>query len=650
METRQTLTFALAGNANVGKSVIFNQLTGLNQIVGNWPGKTVERAEGKLRFKDKDIKVLDLPGIYSLSTFTIEEIVAREYIAIEKPDVIINIIDAAFLERNLYLTLQLLELDVPMVVALNQIDFAAKKGIKIDEKKLSMALGLPVIPTVAITGKGINELLEAAVQVAEGRLKLKPLKVRYGREIEEALEKIKGIIEEELSGLLKIYTSRWLSVKLFEKDEEITRKINLMPQGKEALRKVAEIISEVEKVQGEPSEVILASERYGIIRRIVNESMEIVSPPKIKLEEKLSEITAHGIIGYLVLICVITTMFTAIFYGGNMLIEGLEYVLIDLALPQTRRFLLNLLPEAITSIICDGALMGIVAGVTIALPYIIPFHLILGILEDSGYLPRAAYLMDNLMHKVGLHGKAFIPLIVGYGCSVPACIGCRIMETDRERFICGFEVVLIPCAARTVVILGLVGFYLGIHVALTLYLFNVVLIFLLGKLVYKTLPGEPMGLIMEMPPYKIPSLKNVLVKAWVRTKDFIYIAFPLIVIGSVVIEALKLTGLVWFLAEAMKPLISNWLGLPPVSGIPLIFGVLRKELTLILLSELIKLASLTPTQMIVFSLVTMIYFPCLATIAALLREFGWKKALGIALTDIFLAILIGGITYRLLSL
>jgi ferrous iron transport protein B len=274
----------------------------------------------------------------------------------------------------------------------------------------------------------------------------------------------------------------------------------------------------------------------------------------------------------------------------------------------------------------------------------------LALLEDSGYLPRAAFLMDNLMHKMGLHGKAFIPLILGYGCSVPACIGCRIMETERERLIAAFAVTLIPCAARTVVILGLVGRFVGLHAALALYAFDLILVFILGRVAFKVLPGEPVGLIMEIPPYKKPSLKVVLTKTWSRTKDFVYIAFPIIVAGSLAIAALEVTGFIGYVAAGAKPLVSGWLGLPEAAGIPLIFGVLRKELALILLSEVIPLESLSAVQMIVFTLVTMIYIPCVATIAALLREFGWKKALIITVVDVALALFIGGLAYRLLLL
>jgi len=648
------LRIALAGNANVGKSAIFNQLTGLNQIVGNWPGKTVERAEGTLHFKGYTIRIIDLPGIYSLSTFSMEEIVSRDYIAIEKPDIIINVIDASALERNLYFTLQLLELEAPIIVDLNQVDFAAKKGIKIDVEKLSSALGVPIVPTVAITGSGISELLSTVTAVISGKGKFKPLKVRYGKEIENRVQAIEELINAKLPQLCTVYPARWIAMKLLERDTDVAGKLKNYENGKEVLDYAEKSASELEKIHGETSPVIIASERYGFAAKIAKTVTIIEAPPKISLEQKLDALTTHKILGYPILAAVLASMFTLIFLGGNFISTGLDYVFGSFT-TYAESILSLILPEIAVSLISNGILSGIVAGITVALPYIVPFYILLALLEDSGYLPRAAFLMDNLMHKIGLHGKAFIPLILGYGCSVPACIGCRIMETERERFLSAFVVVLIPCAARTVIILGLVGRFVGLHAALALYAFDLILVFLLGRIAFKVLPGEPVGLIMEMPAYKKPSTRNIILKTWSRTRDFVFIAFPIIIAGSIAIEALSLSGLMNYMVEAASPVMSGWLGLPPIASIPLIFGILRKELALILLGDVLfqqgmGLQDLTAIQMVVFSLVAMIYIPCLATIAACIKEFGWKKALAIAAIDIGLALFLGGLAYRLLSL
>jgi len=642
------LRIALAGNANVGKSVIFNQLTGLNQNVGNWPGKTVERAEGRLYFEGYRIRVIDLPGIYSLSTFSMEEIVSRDYIAVEKPDVIINVVDASALERNLYFTLQLLELEACMIVDLNQVDFAAKKGIRIDVEKLSEALGVPVVPTVATTGSGVNEMLSTVVAVVSGEKKLKPLKVEYGKEIEKIVGILEKLVSDELPQLCTVYPARWIAVKLLERDADVIGKAKNYEKGEKVLDRAEKLAAELERIHGEPSPVVMASERYALANNIVQKVTVVEAPPRISLEQRLDAVTTHKVLGYPILVAVVVSIFVLIFFGGNFLSAGLESLFGSL-FRYVEGALSSFLPKVAVDLINRGILNGVIAGITIVLPYIVPFYIILALLEDSGYLPRAAFLMDNLMHKIGLHGKAFIPLMLGYGCNVPACMGCRIMETERERFLAGFVVVLIPCAAQTVVILGLVGRFIGLHAALALYAFNLVLVFALGRLAFKGLPGEPVGLIMEMPAYKKPSPNNVLMKTWGRTKDFVYMAFPIIILGSLVIEALNVFSVMNFVVDAASPLMTGWLGLPSKTGIPLIFGILRKELTLVLLSEVIAIESLTAVQMIVFSLVTMIYIPCLATIAAFVKEFGWRKALAITLIDVTLALLLGGIAYRLLS-
>jgi ferrous iron transport protein B len=542
-----------------------------------------------------------------------------------------------------------LELEAPIIIDLNQVDFAAKKGIRIDVEKLSKILGVPVNPTVAITGSGINELLSTVIAVMNGKRKLKPLKVKYGKEIEKRVQAIEKLVSAKLPQLCTVYPARWISIKLLERDTDVAGKLKNYESGKEVLDYAEKLAGELETIHGEPSPVIIASEKYGFATKIAKAVTTIETPPKISLEQKLDALTTHKILGYPILVAVLASMFILIFAGGNLVSTGLDYVF-GIFTTYTENILTSLLPEIAVSLIVKGILSGIIAGITIALPYIVPFYILLALLEDSGYLPRAAFLMDNLMHKIGLHGKAFIPLILGYGCSVPACIGCRIMETERERFLAAFVVVLIPCAARTVVILGLVGRYVGLQAALALYAFDLILVFALGRIAFKVLPGEPVGLIMEMPSYKKPSFRNIALKTWSRTRDFVFMAFPIIIAGSIAIEALSLSGLMDYVVEAASPLMSGWLGLPPVTSIPLIFGILRKELTLILLSELVPLRTLSNIQMIVFALVIMIYIPCLATIAACIREFGWRKALAITITDIALALFLGGIAYRLLSL
>lgn len=626
--------------------MIFNHLTGLHQHIGNWPGKTVEKAEGTLHFKGYTIDVVDLPGIYSLSTFSIEELISREYIAVERPDLVINVVDASVLERNLFFTLQLMELETPLVVALNQVDMAKKKGIKINHKKLEEILGVPVIPMVATKGTGIYELLQRSVETIEKEDE-KSSQMRYGEEIEERIETLSEMVKK----IQYPYPARWTAIKLLEQDEQVEREIrNLDPEVLSAAEKFA---TEIEEVHGHSCSTVITSGRYEIAGDVAREVQQIVPPIKPPMRERLHALTTHRIWGYPIMAVFLLSIFYSIFAFG----EYTSGLLSDLFYGWKPIFESVFGTEVIGKLIWGGVMEGIIAGITIALPYIIPFYLILYLLEESGYLSRIAFLLDKLMHKIGLHGKAFIPLMLGYGCNVPAVLGCRIMETGRERLLAGFVTTLVPCAAQTAIILGLVGAFVGVQWALALYIINLLIIFLLGRMAFKALPGEPTALIMEMHDYRMPHLQTVLKQTWFRLTEFVKIAFPLIILGSLVIKLAEVAGLLNPIADALSPITVTWLGLPAITGIALIFGVLRKELTLIMLANLLPLKpgqtfadvpGFGPVQMIVFALVTMLYIPCIATIAALVREFGWKKALFITVFEIVFAILLGGIAYRLL--
>jgi len=637
-------TIALAGNANVGKSVIFNQLTGLHQHIGNWPGKTVEKAEGTLHFKGYTIEIVDLPGIYSLSTYSIEELVSREYIATQKPDVVINVLDASLLERNLFFTLQLLELETPLIVVLNQIDLAKKKGIVIDYEKAEKILGVPVVSTVAVSGKGIYEMIERAIEVIEKKRKIEPLKPQYGKEIEERIEKLVKLINKFNLN----YPARWAAIKLLDEDREVEKEfLKLNPK---IIAVTKELRTELENIHGHSCPTVVTSERYQVASRISKEIQKITDPLKTPMREKLHTITTNKVFGYPIMFATILAVFVGIFSFGDFSSTLLGDFFFSLRPTFDSIFGIGLIGE----LLWGGIIEGIIGGITVALPYILPFYFMLYLFEDSGYLSRIAFLMDNLMHKMGLHGKAFIPVMLSFGCNVPGCLGCRIMETTRERLLTAFVVTLVPCAATSVVILGLVGAFVGIEWALALYIINLIIIFTLGRIAFKALPGEPTELIMEMSDYRAPHLKTVTKQTWFRLKEFIIMAFPLIIAGSFVIKIAEIANLLEPISSIFSPITVAWLGLPAVTGIALIFGVLRKELTLIMLATLLGTTNfalvLTPAQMVVFTLVVMLYIPCIATVGALVKEFGWKKALTITTFEIVFALIVGGIIIRLLTI
>jgi ferrous iron transport protein B len=359
-------------------------------------------------------------------------------------------------------------------------------------------------------------------------------------------------------------------------------------------------------------------------------------------------VTTHGVWGYLVMLLLMLSIFLAIFFLGDRF-SGAIQGLLGMIRPPLESILGS---GPLARIALEGFVESLFGGIEIAIPYILPFYLILSVLEDSGYLARIAFLMDSAMHRIGLHGKAFIPILLGYGCNVPAVLGCRIMETRRERLLAAFVSTLVPCAARTIVILALVGKFLGPIHALSLYVINLVIVFGLGRIAYKTIPGQAVGLIMEMPTYKKPSAGVVLKQTWFRVRGFVRMAFPIIVLAGVAIKILEVGGLLELVSDAMSPVTVSLLGLPSVVGVLLIVGVMRKELTVLMLAALLGTTEfslfLSPIQMYVFAFVVMLYIPCVATIAALAQEFGWKEAACITVFEVVFATLAGGLLYRVL--
>ncbi|MCL2360005.1 ferrous iron transport protein B [Candidatus Bathycorpusculum sp.] len=638
-----SFTFALAGNANVGKSVIFNQLTGSSQIIGNWPGKTVDRAEGTLTFEGHEIKIIDLPGIYSFSTFSMEERVSRDYIALEKPDAVINMVDASILERNLFFTIQLIELQAPLVLCLNQVDVAKSKGMIIDKDKLQNALGVPVVFATAIRGEGIYEVIQEALKVTDR--KQKPPTIQYRPIIEEKIQQLQHLIQKEALDLQ--YPSRWLAIKLLEGDNELTQFI--ADKSKTIADASKKIAAELQHSCQEPCFSLIASERYAIASQITASALQ-QSEIWNTFSDKLEWVTTHKIWGYVTSVSVIVGLLLWTFFVGNALSSSITHALnfiypVDPALSAELPLL---------TILINGLWGGFSAGLTLIIPFVIPFYLLLAVIEDSGILTRVAFMMDSAMHKIGLHGKALIPIILGYGCSVPAIQACKIMETRRERLLAAFAITFAPCSARTLILFGMVGLFVGVQWALLLYVIDVAVILVLGRVAMKAVPGKSTGLIMELSNFKMPSPQVVLKQTWIRTKSIIYVVFPIYLVGSILIQVAYALNVLSPLSDALAPLTVWWLGLPAFVGVLLILGTIRKEFVLIgavaILGTTNLLAGFTPVQLVILALVAMLYLPCVSTIAILGKEFGWKVAATISAANIGSALLIGGIMFRILSL
>ncbi len=639
-DDKREYVVALAGNANVGKSATFNQLTGVDQEIGNWPGKTVERAEGLLQHRGRRIRVIDLPGIYSITALSTEEQISREFIAHDHPDVVVNILDASALERNLFFTLQLAELESPMILAINQMDLAVQKGIRIDTAKLSALLGVPVIPTIAIQGKGIAELSDAIVRAV--RNPPKPHTIPYGREVEDGIRTIVQLLPSGAGG----YPPRWTAIKLLEGDPDTVWEVK--KESPDIVTTAQAYARELEKIHGEPAGTVLSGERYHAAERMVAEVMEIRTPgeQEITLTEQIDRLALHPVLGYLLLILMIGGLLVWTFIIGAW-ISALLLSYLSVIAPVE-----PLITGSVSEIIFNGAWTGFVAALTLIIPYVIPFYLFLALIEDSGFLTRFSLMLDRGMHRMGLHGKAIIPLVLGFGCTVPACLSCRIIESPKQKFIAAFLVTLVPCSARTIVILGIVAAFVNIWWALALYLFDFILIVLLGRIAFRVLPGESVGMIMEMPDYHAPSLPVVLGQTYQRTKSLIWIVLPSYIAGSIVITAAYAMGFLEPINTLLSPVTVVLLGLPAMTGIVFVFGIIRKEMTILALAAIfgttVFSTIMTPAQLVVFALVTMLYVPCISTIMALAREFGWRRALSITALETALAVFCGAVAIRVL--
>ncbi|HSW57005.1 MAG TPA: ferrous iron transport protein B [Dehalococcoidales bacterium] len=634
----KTVVLAMVGNANVGKSAIFNQLTGLEQETGNWSGKTVVLKEGILAHHGLDIKIVDLPGVYSFSAYSPDEMMTRQFILNNRPDVVINVLDATSLERNLYLTLLLKELGVPCVAALNFTDIARKKHIFSDLEKLSLILGFPVINTVAIKGIGVHELVDAALKQIQSGRKGEQKVIQYGPEIENRVSKL----SQALSGVNLPYPIRWTAIKLLEKDSQITDEVKKLAPEVTALGDTA--AAELSAIHGEDSATVIASERYAVAARIAQQISQ-TSVPERDTESRLDNLAMHPVLGYVLFFVTMAAILVFIsFFGGWM--AGLIESLFERFNPH--------LNHPAYFILWNGSVVGLYAALAVAVGFILPFYLILAWLAESGYLPRIAFMLDRPCHTLGLHGQAVLPLIMGLGCNVPACLACRILENRRDRLIATFLSTLVPCSARSSVVLGLVGAFIGWQWAVALLIFQFILIFVIGKILNKINPSQSSGIIMEIPEYRFPSFGIVWKQAWSRFRDFLTLGVPLIVAGSTLIEALAVWNWLEHITDFMSPVTVGWLGLPAFAGVLLIIGILRKEANLALLISMAGGMAVTsimsPLQMVVFSLVILIYIPCISTIAVLVRETGLKWTLLMVVTEISLAILLGGIAYRILPL
>ncbi|MEW6219347.1 MAG: ferrous iron transport protein B [Thermodesulfobacteriota bacterium] len=515
------LTIALAGNPNAGKTTIFNRLTGSHQKVGNWGGVTVEKKEGRLQHAGREIRVVDLPGIYSLTAYSIEEIVARDYILEEKPEVVVVILDATNLERNLYLATQLIELNIKLVFAMNMVDAAEARGIETDYHLLESLLGVPIVQTVGTRGQGLSELLDAVLAVAaDQHSSARHIHVNYGREVETEIAALKQAIARDPE-LKTRYYPRWLAVKLLEVDRHILDKVKASPAQAAILAQLAASTRHLGTIfPQDEAGTLITDGRYGFIGGAVKEAQKLSRAERITLTDQADRLLTNRFLGFPVLLLFMYLLFNGTFtlgeYPMSWIEQGVEWCSGRVA---------ALLPDGLLEDLLVNGIIGGVGGVIVFLPNILILYLGISLMEDTGYMARAAFIMDRVMHTLGLHGKSFIPMIMGFGCNVPAIMATRTLESRRDRLLTILINPLMSCSARLPVYILFAGAFFPDregNVIFSIYLLGIVLAILMGQLFKRTLfRGEIAPFVMELPPYRMPTLNTIVIHMWEKTAVYL---------------------------------------------------------------------------------------------------------------------------------
>ncbi len=650
-----SIKIALAGNPNSGKTTMFNELTGSSQYVGNWPGVTVEKKEGKYKGQ-KDVVIVDLPGIYSLSPYTLEEVVARNYIINDRPDAVIDIIDSTNIERNLYLTTQFLEMGTPVVLALNMMDLLQKSGDTIDKDRLSQMLGCPVIETSALKGQGAKEVAQKAIEIAQNKELPKDV-VRFDEEIETAITKIASELDTQVSALNK----RWFAIKVLEQDEKALEGLNI---NSEMSAKFAALRQSIEEKYDDDLESIITLQRYEYIGKIVDAAVKKVSTHIDTTSDKIDKWVTNRVLGLPIFALVMWVVYyVSISTIGTMGTDWVNEVLFGEIVPEAVDSILESIGVAdwMASLIQDGIIAG-VGGVLGFLPQMLVLFFMLAILEDSGYMARVAFIMDRIFRKFGLSGKSFIPMLIGTGCSVPGIMASRTIENDRDRRITIMTTSFIPCGAKLPIIALIAGalFPDSTWVGPSAYFVGMGAVIVAGIILKKTktFAGDPAPFVMELPPYHVPSFKGLLIHMWDRGKSFVKKAGTIIFVASIVIWVMS--NLTWsftfvediedsilaslgnIFAPFFSPLgwgdwkaaVATITGLVAKENVVATFGILygfeevAEDGVEIWNNLATSFTALSAYSFLVFNLICA---PCFAAIGAIKREMGTPKWTWIAL-------------------
>ena len=700
-DKRRTINVALVGNPNCGKTSLFNIASGAHEHVGNYSGVTVDAKEGFFEFQGYKFRIVDLPGTYSLSAYTPEEVYVRRHIIEETPDVIINVVDASNLERNLYLTTQLIDMNVRMVIALNMYDELEASGNKLDYRMLGKMLGVPMVPTVCRTNKGVDHLFHVVINIYEGgdflndkgeinpqilkelqdwhktnvpeegyedhmadftqnyengnpkeRHSYRHIHINHGPELEAAIDEVKKVICKNEDIRYK-YSTRFLAIKLLENDSQIEEITRTLPNGDEILKARDKAARRIKETLGEDSESALTDAKYGFIEGALRETFTDNHLKKEQTTRIIDSIVTHRIWGFPFFFLLLYIMFEGTYVLGDYPMQGIEWLV-----EQLSNVVYSYMPEGpLKDMVVDGIIGG-VGGVIVFLPNILILYLFISIMEDSGYMARAAFIMDKLMHKMGLHGKSFIPLIMGFGCNVPAVMASRTIENRKARLVTMLITPLMSCSARLPIYLVLIGAFFpekGSLMLLTIYATGIVLAIFMARLFSRFLvKGDDTPFVMELPPYRMPTYKSILRHTWEKGRLYLKKMGGIIMIASIIIWFLgyypnhdayptqaiqQENSYIGQIGKAIEPVIEP-LGFDWKMGIGLLSGAGAKELVVSTLGvlyandgdidsvELAKRLDITPLVAFCYMLFTLLYFPCIAVIAAIKGETGkWKWAL-----------------------
>jgi ferrous iron transport protein B len=610
------MKFALIGNPGVGKSLIFNQLTGLGVEVNRYPGTVVTLERGNVCFKKEKIEVIDLPGIYSLDGSSDEEVLVRGFLEKADTDALIAVLDATKLERNLYLFLQVAEYSLPTVVVLNMMDEAERTGLSINTERLSKHLGVEVITVAAIEGRNVDLIIPKTLSSARPP----QTRVPYDHHIEAALKSLEKTLStprhKNLLGLLGISHD---------------------PLLRDSAASIAEEIGQRHQMSVHQ---IIATNRHNFSRELASDT---VTTGMRKRSFDLDSILTRTVPGIPILCSVIALMLLAVVIIGSRM----ERIIVSLFTTYAIGSFATLGLSPLAGQIGLSLLIALQAGFGIAFPFVFTFYLALSLLEDSGYMTRAAFLADRVMHRLGLHGEAIIPMVIGFGCTVPAVMSIRVLKTRREQTIAAFLITMIPCSARTVVIAGIVAAFVGIVWAFSVYLIVLVLIILTALVISRVTPGEQFGMIVDLAPLRRPRPGLVLAKSWIRIKEFLFIAMPVLVATSIVLGIFQYAGIIDAFQHAVSPVMTTLFGLPAYTSTALLFGVFRKELafeTLAVLAGTANLAAvMSGVQLYTFAIMSVLFVPCVSTIAVLYRQLGARIAFLASLYSVSLGLFIGAL-------